>query len=156
MATSLYHLDLSLVLEPRCSDTSPYVIVNVNDETIYKGYLDKTTTFNSVHRLPAQTNKLTVEFTNKTNQDTDLANNIDKAVIVESITFNRITSPKFIWAGTYQPDYPEPWLSEQTVPPEKMLTAHNYLSWNGVWTLEFTTPIFTWIHQTENLGWIYD
>jgi hypothetical protein len=29
------------------------------------------------------------------------------------------------------------------------------MGWNGRWELNFRVPIFTWIHQLENLGWIY-
>ena len=78
------------------------------------------------------------------------------ALIIKSITFNDITNPKFVWRGIYTPDYPLTWYNEQLVKPPQELTNHNYLGWNGVWVLEFTAPIFTWIHQVENLGWIYD
>ena len=72
------------------------------------------------------------------------------AVVIEKITFNEITSPKFVWEGLYRPNYP----SHMTGDSE--LKYHNYLGWNGMWTLDFTLPIYTWIHQVENLGWIYD
>jgi hypothetical protein len=31
------------------------------------------------------------------------------------------------------------------------------LTWDGLVSgrLTFTVPVFTWIHQTQNLGWIY-
>ena len=102
---------------------------------------------------------LSVEFINKHDSDTDIANNLDKAVIIKNITFNNITSPKFVWAGIYKPEYPEPWATEQqnqNIVLLPQLPAHNYLSWNGKWTLTFSVPIFTWIHHIENLGWIYD
>jgi hypothetical protein len=72
------------------------------------------------------------------------------ALIVEQIKFNEITSPKFVWAGLYSPNYPK------HLSGDSELKYHNYLSWNGVWTLDFTLPIYTWIHKIENLGWIYD
>jgi hypothetical protein len=77
------------------------------------------------------------------------------AVIIKSIAFNDITSDKFVWAGVYTPNYPEPWASKQT-DLAKEITNTNCLGWNGVWRLEFTAPVFTWIHRVENLGWIYD
>jgi hypothetical protein len=72
------------------------------------------------------------------------------AVIIKSIEFFGIADPKFIWAGKYYPDYPEHY-------PEKISPrlAQDYLGWNGVYLLEFSIPVFTWIHQTQNLGWIY-
>ena len=78
----------------------------------------------------------------------------DTALIIKSITFNDITSDKFVWEGIYYPEYPKPWAAEQGHLPQE-LTATKHLGWNGVWRLTFTAPIFTWIHTVENLGWIY-
>ena len=65
-----------------------------------------------------------------------------------------IQDPKFAWAGIYRPEYPEPWASEQTNLATE-LSSHTYLGWNGTWRLTFGVPVFTWIHQVQNLGWIY-
>jgi hypothetical protein len=83
----------------------------------------------------------------------------NEAVIIEQISFFGIQDPKFVWAGVYKPQYPEPWATEQRnagqiLHPE--LCPHTYLSWPGIWTLDFDVPIFTWIHNTQDLGWIYD
>jgi len=72
------------------------------------------------------------------------------AVIVKSISFFGIAHPKFIWAGTYYPDYPEHY-PDKTSP----LPGQGYLGWNGIYELKFTVPVFTWMHKTQNLGWIY-
>ena len=98
---------------------------------------------------------LTVELLNKTDADTCPDTGLDKAVIIESISFFDITDNLFVWLGEYRPKYPEPWYSEQTVRPEPLLKNHTYLSWNGKWTLTFDVPVFTWIHKVQNLGWIY-
>jgi hypothetical protein len=74
----------------------------------------------------------------------------DTALIIESISFNEISSKRLLWAGTYFPQYP----SHITGPAE--LIQHHYLGWNGIWQLNFSLPIYTWIHKVENLGWIYD
>lgn len=73
------------------------------------------------------------------------------ALIIEEIKFNGISNPRFVYQGVYYPNYPKHLIGNDTVLPHK-----NYLSWNGVWQLEFTLPIYTWIHETLNLGWIYD
>lgn len=90
------------------------------------------------------TKTLNIEHYNK--QDSDPTT----ALIIEQIQFNEITDPKFVWAGVYRPNYP----IHLTGDPE--LKYHNYLGWNGVWQLDFTIPIYTWIHKTLDLGWIYD
>ena len=87
---------------------------------------------------------LLIEHRNKRDSDPDTA------LIIDQIQFNEITSPKFVWAGIYRPSYP----THLTGDPE--LKYHNYLGWNGIWVLDFTLPIYTWIHKVEDLGWIYD
>lgn len=77
-------------------------------------------------------------------------NDHDTAVVIKKISFFGISDPKFIWAGAYYPDYPEHY-PDKTSP----LPGHGYLGWNGVYRLEFSAPVFTWIHQIQNLGWIY-
>lgn len=72
------------------------------------------------------------------------------AVEIKSISFFGIEDPKFIWAGIYKPRYPSHLQGSNAV-----LSGHGYLSWNGIYSLDFTLPIFTWIHQQQNLGWIY-
>ena len=60
--------------------------------------------------------------------------------------------------GKYMPIYPNPWAGEQLaqgIVLDPILRYHNYLSWNGTWSLDFTVPIFTWIHTIEDLGWVY-
>jgi hypothetical protein len=89
-----------------------------------------------------------IDFRNKTN------NTPEMAVEIDSVTFEGITVDRFKWAGVYTPDYPEPWASTQTN-LQATLPSATYLGWNGRWELPFTTPIFTWIHQIEHLGWIY-
>ena len=98
-------------------------------------------------RLPVQGRGpigLTIEHYDKRDSDPTTA------LIIDEIKFDNISDPKFIWAGSYFPTYP----SHMTGDDE--LVAHNYLSWNGVWQLDFTLPIYTWIHKTLDLGWIYD
>lgn len=73
----------------------------------------------------------------------------DTAVEIVSVSFFGISDPQFLWAGTYAPAYP-PHLTG----PEQ-LQGQTYLGWNGVWTLEFSVPVFSWMHQKLNLGWLY-
>ena len=72
------------------------------------------------------------------------------AVIIKDIKFFDISDPRFVWAGVYYPEYPEHY-PDKTYP----LPGHGYLGWNGIYRLEFSVPVFTWIHQTLDLGWIY-
>jgi hypothetical protein len=146
MATR-YPVRLSVTLTPVHHDRPLPVTMGIDKNTTTI-MLDKTTTINwefeSKHEC-----ELTVEFQDKQNQE---------AVIVESVSFFGIEDPKFAWTGVYEPCYPEPWATEQRsqgVVLKQQLSPHTYLGWNGKWTLTFTVPVFTWMHQTQNLGWIY-
>lgn len=102
---------------------------------------------------------LSVEHYGKTAKDHDVVHNLDTAVVVDRIVLNGIESRRFIWQGLYTPHYEETYVADlqrNGVTLEPVLKNCNYLGWNGVWSLEFTAPVFTWIHQLEHLGWIYD
>lgn len=105
----------------------------------------------SIDQAQNSTITLTVEQYGKTNRDTIPDQELDTAIVIEEVKLNGLSSPKFAWAGIYCPDYPDHY-------PNKIpnLTNINYLGWNGTWTLELSVPIYTWIHQIENLGWIYN
>jgi len=99
--------------------------------------------------LAAGPHELFIDFYNKPNNDPVMA------VEIAWVEFEGMRLDRFKWSSTYTPVYPEPWSSEQT---EVLPSVHNsttYLGWNGRWCLHFATPIFTWIHQLEHLGWIY-
>jgi hypothetical protein len=93
--------------------------------------------------------KIEIDFYNKTN-DTPAC-----ALEIDYVEFEGMRLDRFKWSNRYYPVYPEPWASTQTNLPEFQSSA-TYLGWNGCWELSFETPIFTWIHRLENLGWIYD
>lgn len=73
------------------------------------------------------------------------------ALIIDQIQFNGMTDPKFVYQGIYYPTYPKHLSNKDSIVPHQ-----TYLSWNGTWRLAFTLPIYTWIHKTLDLGWIYD
>lgn len=87
-------------------------------------------------------------------------NNLDAntAVSIERIEIYSISDPRFIWAGIYRPDYPEPWASQQRQCGRELLpclSAQSFLGWGGLWSLEITVPVFVWMHKQLNLGLIY-
>jgi hypothetical protein len=92
--------------------------------------------------------QLTIAFSGKSSNDATTA------VIIKQVSFFGIADPRFVWLGQYTPVYPEPWHGQQTPTPPATLNNTDYLGWNGVWRLDFSVPVFTWIHQVQNLGWI--
>lgn len=151
-----YPVKLALTLRPIWHNEPPLVRVGINND--FKQFeLLETTTYEFEFQATGDCD-LTVEFLNKKDTDTVPEHNLDKAVIIETISFFDIKDSRFVWAGVYEPVYPEPWATEQRmqgiIPPPKLL-SHDYLSWNGKWTLTFQVPVFTWIHKIQDLGWIY-
>ena len=149
-----YPVKLDIRLTPIWHNNPPIINIGINDN-IENIILSDNRTFH-YEFIANNTSTLTIELLNKTDADTIPDKGLDKAVIIESISFFGISDPRFIWMGIYEPRYPEPWYSEQAIPPEPLLKNYTYLSWNGKWTLTFTVPVFTWIHRVQNLGWIYD
>jgi hypothetical protein len=149
MATD-YPVIIDIHLRSVWHDNPPEINIGINDD-INRIVL----TDDQVFHYEFDTDKpsvLTVELLNKT--DADTVNGLDKAVVIESVSFFGISDPKFVWAGEYRPEYPEPWASQQHE-LKPLLKSHTYLGWNGKWTLTFDVPVFTWIHRVQNLGWIY-
>jgi hypothetical protein len=151
-----HDISLAVTLRPVWHQDPPLIEISCgrNVQTVS---LDQTQTFKFDYR-GAGPQTLSIKFLNKKDSDTIVERGLDKCVIIEQISFFGISDPKFIWIGQYNPVYSEPWASQQRESGhtlDKVLTNTNTLSWNGEWKLEFHSPIFTWIHKLQNLGWIY-
>lgn len=135
----------------------PCVMVMLDDHVRWQGPLQADLTLHWCQPTPRGRHCLEVTFSGKTNADTTAEH--DNAVVIEHVGFFGIRDDRFKWQGLYRPDYPEPWRTEQESQGIELLpelTACTYLGWNGTWQLDFTTPIFTWMHRVQDLGWIYD
>ena len=152
--TTPYPVKVDIQLRPVWHDNPPEINIGINDN-IQRIILKDNQTFHYEFTADNRAT-LTIELLNKTDADTIPDKGLDKAVVIESVSFFDIKDNRFVWLGEYCPEYPEPWYSEQTVKPNPLLKNHTYLGWNGKWTLTFTVPVFTWIHRVQNLGWIYD
>jgi hypothetical protein len=145
---AIQHLvKLAVTLTPVKTDRALPVKIGI-DQNLTEIKIAKTTTINFEFDT-VESCQLNVELIEKQDQE---------AVIIDQISFFGITDPKFAWAGVYEPQYPEPWATEQRSQGqvlESQLCPHTYLGWPGKWTLTFSVPVFTWIHRTQNLGWIY-
>jgi hypothetical protein len=147
MATR-YPVELAVTLRP-INTTQPIRVAIAVDDDQRLLTIDQTTTVNFSYTAEVQ-GQLTVEIVDQQAQE---------GVEIITVAFFDIADDKFAWAGIYEPEYPEPWATEQksqgtVLAPQ--LTPHTYLSWPGKWTLNFTVPVFMWMHKVQNLGWIYD
>ena len=145
---------IELAVKPYWGQCWPEVLIKLDEVILHDGPLTEVKNFKIEPFLTRGEHTITVELFNKT--DANTGENFDQAVEITGVTFENIGTERFVWAGKYTPKYPEPWASEQTGPLPLVLTNSTVMGWNGRWELEFTTPIFTWIHKLEMLGWIYE
>jgi hypothetical protein len=153
MGTKMFAFDFELALLPIVDKSPPHVVIKLDQDQIFDSRLSTHHAFKYNTELSTGTHVLDVQLLDKTNIDPV------QAIKIEKLSLNGIADSRFIWNGIYYPEYPEPWASEQlalgNILPRQL---HNtdYMGWNGHWRLEFTSPIFTWIHKTCSLGWIYE
>ena len=142
-----------MTINPVSSTTAPHLIVRLDDTIVFDSFPKDAITITHEGYLSAGTHRLEVEFLEKSDLDPQ------QAILIEDLRINDISDKKFIWNGVYSPDYPEPWATEQrqqNIELPSFLTNTDYLGWNGRWILDFSSPIYTWIHQVQDHGWIYD
>lgn len=137
--TTEYLVKLKLTLAPV---QQPWIMIKVGEHRVTQ-QLTVQTDFEFEFTAKDQA-VLTVEHYGKSDQDAVTA------VAIQRIEFYGISDPRFIWAGKYYPHYPAHCLDQTPC-----LTGQDYLAWNGVYELTFQVPVFTWMHQVQGLGWIY-
>lgn len=151
MDTNNFWTEFSITLNPKCWRKIPEISYGVDDQIINTIPVSTACTISLNLPLTIGQHKFWLKYTNKDYNDCVLEKNLDMAIEIQSVTFEGMTLGRFRWAGNYYPDYPADYPDKQPV-----IKSATYLGWNGLWELPFTTPIFTWIHQLENLGWLYE
>lgn len=147
----MYNLSIDVLLVPVINSRYPTAKLRFNGSEQSIELSEPTWYKFSAVGVKNQVVSLEVEHYGKSDADTDPNTGKDLAIIVDQIKVNDISSQRFVWEGIYRPKYPNH-LKDQ--PAE--LKYSNYLGWNGTWSLAVIMPAFTWIHQIENLGWIYE
>ena len=77
------------------------------------------------------------------------------ALIIKSVRFQYL-SDEFAVYSCYAPQYPDHWIMENLAHGRHLpnVIHSNYLGWPGLWWVDFDTPIYAWLHQKLNLGWL--
>lgn len=145
----MYNIQICVEVEPIAVNNSPIIAYGSNNNKPKIVKLERLTKLDFSNDYLFGENTIWIDFFNKKSNDPSTAIEI-KYVIIEGIVVDR-----FKWAAKYTPKYPEPWASTQTN-LESVIESATQLGWNGRWELAFTAPIFTWIHQLEHLGWLYE
>lgn len=142
---TLYNTKIEIELEPVGNPTVSIISGDYKELVS----ISKPICYTFKHHTPETTIKIIIELLDKSDNDPDTA------VIIKTIRLNNISNVKFAYAGTYYPIYPVEWSKEQ-LDLKPSLPGQTYLGWNGVYELEITVPIFTWMHRTMGLGWIFE
>jgi len=153
--TTKYHTQIELEVVPTWHTNPPVIAYGLDGVKINQITVSQTCILRFAQDFYPGKHSVFVDFLNKTDADCVPDQGLDKFVIMGNITVNGICLPRFNWTATYEPEYPEPWRSQQTPPPPAVQQGSSRLSWNGRWQLNFDTPTFTWIHQLESMGWIW-
>ncbi len=146
---------LGLDLEPVWWNKRPAVLICLNGRELFSGSISQTVSLDWL--LPAQDrNRFTVELCNK--EDADTRGELDMAVKILRLRIEDFALDSFMYLADYRPVYSRGYYqyaqdNNLTVDP---VIKSNYLGFNGQWSIEFTWPAFTWIHEIEHLGWIHE
>jgi hypothetical protein len=76
----------------------------------------------------------------------------DQLLHIKSIEIDEIEIGALVYEGIYQPEYPEPWATQQKEAGNELpstLKNVTQMGHNGTWTLTFTSPFYMWL--LENL-----
>ncbi len=149
-------VDIQVHLKSVYHQEPPNVILKVDEDIVHSGELNRDTIFEYNGTVCQGVHNISLELLNK--KDSDCVDGKDKAVIIDKILFFGIDSGQVLYKSTYVPMYSEEYIKsslDDGVELDSVLESCNYLGWNGVWEVQFTAPIFTWLHNIENLGWVY-
>lgn len=143
-------IEFDICLNPVWWNTKPEITYGIDDLTVNTIQLQNHTTLRMSFPVSKGEHCLWFTFNNKDYNESRLEQGLDMAVEIDQVSIGGISVDRFKWAANYYPDYPADYPDKQ-----KVIKSATYLGWNGRWELPFTAPVFTWIHQLENLGWLY-
>lgn len=154
MDTKKYQTNIEIDIVPSYHNTVPEIVSGV-DHAVDRTQLSQPTTLKFNQLLTAGLHSVIIDFVNKQDADCLPHLGLDKYITIGAVKINGIYLPRFNWMATYEPVFPEPWYSQQNPSPNRILIGATHLGWNGRWQLQFSAPVFTWIHQMERMGWIW-
>jgi hypothetical protein len=149
-------VDIKLHLKSKHGDKLPLILVKVDNRIIFNGGLNNSEIFEFHGDMDKGNHSISVELLNK--EDSDSIGENDMVVIIDKISFFGISSNRMLCTSKYVPRYSPSYLETLLSSGDEVkyeLDSCNYMGWNGIWSIDFDVPIFSWIHGVENLGWVY-
>ena len=154
MDTKKYQTEIEVDIVPTYHSSVPEIVWGI-DHAVDRTQLSQPTTLKFNQLLTAGPHSVIIDFVNKQDADCVPHLGLDKYITIGDIRINSIHLPRFNWLATYEPVFPEPWLSQQNPRPNPVQAGETHLGWNGRWQLKFNASVFSWIHQIENMGWVW-
>lgn len=143
-----------IVLESTYWDKPPELEVVLDGESIGQYSIDQpdyTIRFKQV-MLFDQLHLLELHRSGKTNDQTQVIDGVPvktQMLHIKTIKIDNIDLRNLIWHSSwFEPEYPEPWASEQRasgVELEESVLGEVYLGHNGIWKFKFTSPIYQFL-----------
>ena len=154
-------LKFKLELHATMWDRSPVAEILINDKSYFKGDIttteDKPTLIEFEHECEEDKDyQLIIKRSGKSKNQTvvndkgDLLK--DQLLNIKSIEIDEIDIGSLVYEGTYTPDYPEPWATQQRESGAKLqesLKNVTAMGHNGTWQFKFASPFYMWL--LENL-----
>lgn len=135
-------------------DLPPCVQIQIDDHVAWSGPITaKKSTVEFWHELEFNVPHAIVLKRSNKHQDQcqllDDGRRLDQYVIIDHVIIDDIDIQNLIWhRGWYEPDYPEQWRQEQEtngVVLETQVIGETWLSHNGTWRFEFTSPFYQFV-----------
>lgn len=127
---------ISLKIVPVIDKEIPYVKIEINNDILHKGNIEKELILNYQTNL-LEIIDLKIELLNK-----DYKNSKNTAITIESLKINSFEIiPQWTQLARYENDCN---ISQPT----------NHLVFNGIWNLKIDKPFYRWKHEITGQGWL--
>lgn len=148
-----YLAKIDIGLDSKIVKTVPKVLIKIDDEQLYDLDIKQSRSIPIEKHLSQGKHILEIIFYNKNYKESGPDG--DMAVLIKHIKFQQIDKDLH-YLSKYFPEYPKNFLQEQKQSGKEWSQSilSNYLGWNGRYVMQFETPIYAWIHQKLNLGWL--
>ena len=146
-----------IILDATYWDQPPKLEVLVDDKSVGTYTIDQPEFHIRFRRVMSfdQSHILELRRTGKTQDQTRILDDgtfETQMLHIKTIKLDNIDLRNLIWhSSKFEPEYPEPWASEQQsqgVKLEKQVLGEMYLGHNGTWSFTFTSPIYKFL-----VGW---
>ena len=151
---------VEITLVPDYGKSPPQADIYINDKKLTSCIFDKAnSTFVYKFDVELQTeNTIRIHRYGKTKYDSVLVDgNIiqDQTLNIKNIIIEKIPMENLLHIGTFYPNYPEPWATQQRELGIDLPESETYSSkihHNGNWYFNFKTPIHPWFFSTLNVS----